>query len=170
MQHRSDLTQLRGRNLERLEVANMRRENPPKMPVYRPGERGLEQTLGTLEAQVMNAVWDATEEASVEQVRQALEESGKKAAYTTVMTTMSRLHKKGLLARHMRGKAYFYTATVSRKELDSSVIKQVVDGLLKTFAEPAISYFVEALSETDPARLDSLAEIIEEKRSQERGV
>ena len=50
------------------------------------------------------------------------------------------------------------------------MIKQVVDGLLKTFAEPAISYFVEALSETDPARLDSLAEIIEEKRSQERGV
>ena len=42
--------------------------------------------------------------------------------------------------------------------------KQVVDGLLATFAEPAMAYFVEALSDTDPGKLDALAEMIEAKR------
>ncbi len=140
----------------------------PKLAVFRPGEQGLQQTLGALEAQVMNAVWDGGGQVSVEQVRQSLEDSGKKAAYTTVMTTMSRLHKKGLLIREMRGKAYFYSAAVSRKDLDTSVIKQVIDGLLSTFAEPAMSYFVEALRENDPDKLDSLAEIIEEKRKEDQ--
>ncbi len=147
----------------------MRRDDAPKVPVYRPGEKGLEQTLGALEAQVMNAVWDARGSVSVEQVRHALSEAGKDVAYTTVMTTMSRLYKKGLLGREMQGKAYYYTAAVSRRELDTSVIKHVIDGLLSTFAEPAMSYFVEALSESDPAKLESLAEIIEEKRKEEQG-
>ena len=145
----------------------MRQDRSPELPVYRPGAKGLQQTLGALEAQVMNAVWDAEGEVSVEQVRKRLGEQGKDAAYTTVMTTMSRLHKKGLLTREMRGKAYLYSPSVSRRELDSSVIKQVVDGLLSTFAEPAMSYFVEALSENDPAKLDSLAQIIEQKRKED---
>jgi predicted transcriptional regulator len=147
----------------------MKEDRSPELPVYRPGEQGLQQTLGTLEAQVMNAVWDTEGEVSVEQVRKRLAEQGKDAAYTTIMTTMSRLYKKGLLTRRMRGKAYIYSASVSRRELDSSVIKHVVDGLLSTFAEPAMSYFVEALSESDPAKLDSLANIIEQKRKEEEG-
>ena len=146
----------------------MAKKKSPKLAVFRPGEEGLQQTLGALEAQVMNAVWDADGEVSVEQVRQALDERGKKAAYTTVMTTMSRLFKKGLLNREMRGKAYYYSAEVSKTDLDSSVIKQVIDGLLSTFAEPAMSYFVEALNEADPDKLESLAEIIEEKRNEDQ--
>jgi len=146
----------------------MAKKKSPKLSVFRPGEEGLQQTLGALEAQVMNAVWDADGEVSVEQVRQALDERGKKAAYTTVMTTMSRLFKKGLLNREMRGKAYYYSAEVSKTDLDSSVIKQVIDGLLSTFAEPAMSYFVEALNEADPDKLESLAEIIEEKRNEDQ--
>ena len=147
----------------------MGKDDAPKVPVYRPGEEGLQQTLGALEAQVMNAVWASEGHVSVEQVRQKLEEQGKKVAYTTVMTTMSRLYKKGLLSREMRGKAYYYAAGVSRSELDTNVIRQVIDGLLGTFAEPAMSYFVEALGESDPSKLDSLAAIIEQKRKEDQG-
>ena len=50
----------------------------------------------------------------------------------------------------------------------STVSQQVVDGLLATFAEPAMAYFVEALSDTDPDKLESLAEMIEEKRKARR--
>ena len=80
------------------------------------------------------------------------------------MTTLSRLHKKGLLGREMKGKAYYYTAQVSQRELSQTVTKQVIDGLLATFAEPTLSYFVEALEETDPDKLESLADLIEQKR------
>ena len=136
-----------------------------KLSVFRPEKKGLQKTLGSLESRVMDAVWDVDEAVCVEDVRSELEKQGKDCAYTTIMTTMSRLFKKGLLDREMRGKAYYYTPAVSRQELDTSISRQVVDELLATFAEPAMSYFVEALSEDDPKKLDSLAEMIDEKRS-----
>lgn len=142
----------------------MKQDSRPNLPVFRPGGEGLEKMLGKLEAQVMQAVWDAPEAVCVDDVREALATSGKEAAYTTVMTTLSRLFTKGLLAREQRGKAYYYTARVSRRELTSSVTKQVIDGLLTTFAEPAMAYFVEALGEEDPRKLDALADMIQRKR------
>lgn len=142
----------------------MKQNDHPNLPVFRPGSEGLEKMLGKLEAQVMQAVWDAPEAVCVDEVREALANSGKDAAYTTIMTTLSRLFTKGLLAREQRGKAYYYTPRVSRRELTSSVTKHVIDGLLTTFAEPAMAYFVEALGEEDPRKLDDLADMIQRKK------
>jgi predicted transcriptional regulator len=145
----------------------MTEADKPRVSVYRPDAQGLQQALGQLEAGVMNVVWDSTEPLCVDEVRQSLvDRTSKEAAYTTIMTTLDRLYKKGFLARERRGKAYYYRAKVSRSELGSNVTKQVIDGLLTTFAEPAISYFVEALGDTDPEKLDSLAELIERKRAE----
>ena len=143
----------------------------PELAVFRPDKEGLEQALGTLEAQVMEAVWDAGKPVAVEDVRAMLEARGKESAYTTIMTTMSRLYDKGLLERQLEGRAYHYTAALSRSELGSNLTRRVIDALLNSFAEPAMAYFVEALSDEDPDRLDTLAEMINQrrKRSQERG-
>lgn len=142
----------------------MKQEMHQNLPVFRPGNEGLQKMLGKLEAQIMEAVWNAEGPVSVEEVREALAQSGKDAAYTTIMTTLGRLYTKGLLAREMRGKAYLYTARVNRRELTSNVTKQVIDGLMSTFAEPAMAYFVEALSDDDPSKLDALARMIEQKK------
>jgi predicted transcriptional regulator len=142
----------------------MKPETPPNLPVFRPGSEGLEKMLGKLEAQVMEAVWEAPGPVCVDDVREALSAGGKEAAYTTIMTTLSRLFSKGLLARVQQGKAYFYTARVTRRELTSGVTKQVIDSLLTTFAEPAMAYFVEALGEDDPGKLDALAAMIERQK------
>jgi len=143
----------------------MAEQEKPKVSVFRPDEQGLEQALGQLEATLMNVLWDGEEPMCVEDVRQALAEK-KEAAYTTIMTTLDRLYKKGFLDRERRGKAYYYAARVSRAELGTNVTKQVIDGLLKTLAEPAISYFVEALGDADPEKLDSLAALIEKKKAE----
>jgi len=137
----------------------------PRLNVFKPGEKGLEQALGTLESRVMQIVWGTEEPLCVEDVRADLSRE-KPTAYTTVMTTLDRLFKKGFLERKRRGKAYYYTARVTRTELGTNVTKQVIDGLLTTFAEPAMSYFVEALGDSDPSRLDSLAALIERKRKE----
>jgi predicted transcriptional regulator len=140
-------------------------QGKPKVSVFRPDEQGLEQALGQLEATVMRVLWDGEEAMCVEDVRHALADT-KEAAYTTIMTTLDRLFKKGFLDRERRGKAYYYFPRVTRAELGSNVTKQVIDGLLKTFAEPAISYFVEALGDADPEKLDSLAALIEKKKAE----
>ena len=147
----------------------MAREKTPHLPVFRPDEQGLEKMLGTLEAQVMQAMWDAHHAQTVQEVRDDLADRGKDAAYTTIMTTLGRLYAKGLLERETQGKAYFYTPRVSRGELTDSVTRQVMSGLVGSFAEPAIAYFVEALEEQSPEKLDALAELLEKKRAERQG-
>lgn len=142
----------------------MKPNTQPNLPVFRPAGEGLEKMLGKLEAQVMEAVWQAEGPVCVDEVREVLSAGGKDAAYTTIMTTLSRLYAKGLLAREQRGKAYYYTPRVSRRELTSGVTKQVIDSLLTTFAEPAMAYFVEALGADHPDKLDALADLIERKK------
>jgi predicted transcriptional regulator len=142
----------------------MKQNTEPNLPVFRPGSEGLEKMLGKLESQVMEAVWAADGPACVDDIREALSASGKEAAYTTIMTTLSRLYTKGLLAREQQGKAYYYTPRVSRRELTSGMTKQVIDSLLTTFAEPAMAYFVEALGAEHPEKLDALADLIERKK------
>lgn len=147
----------------------MAKEKEPRLPVFRPEEPGLEKMLGTLEAQVMQVMWDATRPQTVQEVRDDLAARGKDAAYTTIMTTMSRLYNKGLLERETQGKAYFYRPRVSRRELTDSVTRQVMSGLVGSFAEPAIAYFVEALEEQAPDKLDALAAMVEKKRAERQG-
>jgi predicted transcriptional regulator len=136
----------------------------PKLSRLHPDRQGIELALGDLEAAVMKVVWEAAEPLTVEAVRQALEKSGRKTAYTTVMTTMARLHKKGLLERKLEGKAYHYRAALTEDEFARTVARAAIDGVLGTFSEPAVAYFVEALSERDPRQLDLLAELCERKR------
>jgi predicted transcriptional regulator len=135
----------------------------PEVSVFRPGGDDLEKALGTLEAQVMEAVW-AGEDLCVDDVREQLAQQGKKAAYTTIMTTLDRLYKKGYLERRRVGKAYRYSARVTKSELGKSVARQVLDGLLSTFAEPAVAYFVEALGSARPDQLEALAKKVDEER------
>ncbi len=141
----------------------------PDLSVFKLDKSGLEQALGTLETQVMEAIWDAAEPVAVEDVRTKLEAQGKESAYTTIMTTMSRLFDKGLLQREQRGRAYYYWPTLSRSELDRSVTRRVIDGLLASFTEPAISYFVEAVRDGHPEQFDQLAQIIDEHRRRREG-
>ncbi|MEN6643611.1 MAG: BlaI/MecI/CopY family transcriptional regulator [Armatimonadia bacterium] len=146
----------------------MKSQENPHLPVFRPGSEGLQKMLGKLEAEVMEATWKAEAPVSVDDVREALTRGGKNPAYTTIMTTLSRLHAKGLLSREMRGKAYYYSPRVSRRELTSNVTKQVIDSLMSTFAEPAMAYFVEALGDEHPDKLDTLAQMIRQRQEQQK--
>ena len=146
----------------------LRGEGEPDLSVFKLDRVGIEQALGTLEAQVMEAVWDAPGPVCVEDVRARLEEQGKEAAYTTIMTTLSRLFDKDLLVREQRGRAYYYQAALSRGELGQSVTRRVIDGLLNSIAEPAISYIEEAVGARAPDRLEKLDDVIEEHRRRRR--
>ncbi|MGD9518012.1 MAG: BlaI/MecI/CopY family transcriptional regulator [Armatimonadota bacterium] len=138
----------------------------PRLSRLRTDRRGIELALGDLEAAVMKVIWQAGEPLPVEAVRQALEDEGHKIAYTTVMTTLARLHKKGLLEREMHGRAYHYWAALTEDEFAHTVAESAINSVLGTFSGPAVAYFVEALSERDPRQLDLLAELLERKRNE----
>jgi len=122
----------------------------------------LERSLGSLERDVMALVWDRREIT----VRDACDRIGT-VAYTTVMTTMDRLFRKGLLERRKVGRAFVYSAAASRKEIEGAVASELVHSLIHGETGeplPILSLLVDAVSERDRALLDELERLIREKR------
>lgn len=120
-------------------------------------------SLGTLERQTMNEVWQNAE-VSVRQVEIAF---GETVAYTTIMTTLDRLYKKGLLTRRKSGRAFLYAAKFSPEELERGLAEDVISGLLDTVneqVEPVLACIVDAVSERDLDLLDELERLVQEKR------
>ena len=129
---------------------------------FKSSQELLEKSLGSLERDVMALVWRRGEV----NVRDACDELGSIVAYTTVMTTMDRLFKKGLLTRRKVGRAFVYRATASRAEIEGAVATELVHSLLQREGEPlpVLSSLVDAVSDRDRALLDELERLIREKR------
>ena len=123
----------------------------------------LENSLGALEREVMELAW-SREELNVREAAGLLRSP---VAYTTVMTTMDRLFKKGLLSRRMVGRAFVYRAAATRKELEGAVAAELVQSLLQRGGSeplPILSSLVDAVSSRDRALLDELERLVREKR------
>jgi predicted transcriptional regulator len=118
--------------------------------------------LGPLEQKVAEALW-RLESATV---REVLEEMDGEVAYTTLMTTMDRLYKKGLLVREMRGRAFVYRPALSQAEAKAGMARRLFAGLLHSSADtqPLLSYLVDAVSESDRELLDDLEELVRAKK------
>ena len=100
-------------------------------------------------------------------VRDVCEQMSSNVAYTTVMTTMDRLFKKGLLARRKVGRAFVYRAAATRDEIEGAVATELVQSLLQRHGNeplPILSSLVDAVSDRDRALLDELERLIREKR------
>jgi predicted transcriptional regulator len=124
--------------------------------------------LGALEREVMRLMW-RDGEAAVHAVHRSL---GEAKAYTTVMTTLDRLYKKGLLARRKSGRAFLYSPRITREEFERGVAEEVFEGLLSRAAgeaEPLLACLVEAVGERDRELLDELDRLVRRKKQEMEG-
>lgn len=123
--------------------------------------------LGKLERQVIEEIWRLGE-VSVRDVHRAFDE---RVAYTTLMTTLDRLFKKNLLDRRKDGRAFLYSALVSREDFDRGIKADVIDGLLGYGAdevEPVLACIVDTISDRDRELLDELDRLVQEKKKELR--
>ena len=126
----------------------------------RPDATGLRAALFDLEADIMEVVWGrGWEEFAVSDVHDVLS-TERNIAYTTVMTTVTRLHNKELLARKRDGRRYLYSARLSRDEFLRAMTREVFDRLPEVSRDEAVSYLVERLEEADLETLDRLEALI----------
>lgn len=118
--------------------------------------------LGDLEAVIMDRVWEHGEPVTVRQLFDEL--SAERAiAYTTVMSTMDNLHRKGWLDRVREGKAYRYTATASREEYSARLMREALaDG---GDAEVVLSHFVAQIGSGESQALRSVLRKLRGRRS-----
>ncbi len=120
--------------------------------------------LGPFEQQLLHELWargNAT-------VRDLIDDGKIHQAYTTVMTTLDRLYKKGMLDRVAEGRAFRYTPRLTSEEIQRGA---AIDGIRQLLASGdarslPLSYLVEALSAHDAQLLDELQLLIERKRQE----
>lgn len=130
----------------------------------RPGKKGLELRLHELEATIMGVVWSRRLTTfSVSDVLVILERE-REIAYTTVMTTLARLHDKGLLLRERDGKKYLYSPKLSREQFLESTAREVLDGAVG--GRQAMALLVEKVSEASAGELDELEAMIQQRRKE----
>jgi predicted transcriptional regulator len=118
--------------------------------------------LHELESEVMEQMW-ASGEASVRAVMEALNaRSSKERAYTTYMTIMARLHRKGLLLRRREGKTDYYAPAYERDEYMRLRAGAEVQDLVAQYGDVALSHFAEQMAGLDPARRRALQRLARE--------
>jgi predicted transcriptional regulator len=99
--------------------------------------------LGDLEREVMTQLWDAGEPLTVRQVHEALNRT-RDLAYTTVMTVLDRLAKKGVVSQEKADRAYRYRPAQTREEMTAGLM---LDALSATpDQDAALAHFVGRLS------------------------
>lgn len=109
--------------------------------------------FGDLESAIMEILWSSPELMSVRQVRERLA-ADRPLAYTTVMTVLDNLHRKGWLRRQLAGRAYCYQPVAPREAYTAQLMSEALAASRDHTA--AFSHFVEALTPEEAAELQRL--------------
>jgi predicted transcriptional regulator len=118
--------------------------------------------LGNLERDVMERVWAAPSPVTVREVHEALTE--RDLAYTTVMTVLDRLAKKGIVNRVRDGRAYRYEAAATKDQLVADLMREALDGAgAEVDRTAALVRFVDQATPDEAAAIRKALEELENK-------
>ena len=135
------------------------------------GKRGVSQldaVFGPLEVRVLEVLWERGTPSCVRD----LQPQFPGVAYTTLMTTLDRLFRKGTLSRVKDGRAFFYQPKWSHDELVSQLAGSALATMLPRNAaavRPILSMFVDTVSRHDDALLDDLEALVRARREELKG-
>ena len=109
-------------------------------------------------------MWRRREPATVREVYQYLT-AERQLAYTTIMTVMDRLWRKGLLSREPRGRAFEYVAALSEAEYTAGLMH----GLLTSSRDrrKVLAHFLRGMRRADEAELMRLSREAAERKRRE---
>ena len=119
----------------------------------------LDPDLGVAELEVLKTLWDQGP-CTVREVMNELHGRGRKVAYTTVLTFLTRLEQKGVVTSDRSELAYVYRAAVTRERISRSRLRVLLEELYDGAAAPLVLQLVrdEALSPDEIAELQTLIE------------
>jgi predicted transcriptional regulator len=123
---------------------------------------GAVRGFGELEAAVMQRLWNRAEPATVRDVLTDLVRE-RELAYTTVLTVMEKLFRKGWLGRESQGRAHVYRALVSREEYTAGLMREALTD--SGDREQALLHFVGQMTLAEAAALRSALSSYERKIS-----
>src|SRR6478735_3233853 len=117
--------------------------------------------FGDLEATVMDLLWSAGRPLLVREVIDLMRPE-LTPAYTTVMTVMDNLHRKGWLARHRDGRAWRYAPALTREAYTARLMREAL-----TVSDDRAGVLARFVEEIDPADAAALAAALHEAIQQD---
>ena len=123
----------------------------------------LDAIFGRLEARVLTVMWELGSPVTVRDLQPLF----KTTAYTTLMTTLDRLYRKGVLDREKTGRAYSYRQRWSQADLIARIAGERLGALIAPDPrlQPLVSFFVDAVTRRDAEVLDELERLIARRRA-----
>ena len=117
----------------------------------------------------MEVLWNGHQPRAVRDVCAQLRD-GSPLAYTTIMTTLDRLYKKGLLERHKESTAFVYEPAMTRDEYRRRIVESTMSELMdrSSDAGPVLAAFVDAAADVDEENLKRLEKLIADRRRSSR--
>jgi predicted transcriptional regulator len=123
----------------------------------------LPPPLHEAEEEIMEALW-ARGEAPVREVMDEVNARAEKPrAYTTFMTVMARLDRKGLLLRRREGKTDIYRPAFTREEYVDLRAQAEVASLVDQYGDVALGHFARQMAELDPDRRSALERLARDR-------
>jgi BlaI family penicillinase repressor len=121
--------------------------------------------LGSAELDVLKALWDRGA-STVREVMGVLHGRGRRVAYTTVLTLLTRLEQKGMVASDRSDHAYVYKAKVSRERVSTARLRALVRDLYDGAAAPLVLQLMqsERFTSGEIAQLQRLIEDLDAGR------
>lgn len=118
--------------------------------------------LGSLERAIMESLWDrGDDEVTVRDVLGS--PAGRSSAYTTVMTVLERLSRKGFLSRRMVGRAYVYRVRRTREQHVGDLVRRVLAG-----SKDRRAVFLGFARSVNPNDLEELRKVIRQVERERR--
>lgn len=115
--------------------------------------------LGVAELEVLNVLWDHGP-CTVRQVMRHLHAAGRRVAYTTVLTFLTRLEQKGVVDSDKSGIAYVYRPAVTRNRIRKTRLKNLVEQLYDGAAGPMVLHLIRT-QRFSPEEIEALRELID---------
>ena len=128
----------------------------------RTSQDGIPPELHELEEEVMEEIW-RHDEISVREVMETLNRRGHRdRAYTTYMTIMGRLDRKGMLARRRSGKTDYYRAVYERNDYAHLRAGAAIESIVDQFGEVALAHIARQMVQLDAKHRRALERLARE--------
>lgn len=141
----------------------------PESDLFRLHQLSARARMGPLEQKVLTVLWQRGSAT----VREVVEYGDLQRAYTTVMTTLDRMHTKQVVERVIApgSRAFRYVPRLTQAEWERTVAVETITQVLglSTPISGSLSYLVEAITQHDARLLDELQRLVDKKRGELRG-
>ena len=130
------------------------------LPEYRPKQL----SLGPLEAEILNIVWELGSVTVKDVHDRILADPNRELAYTSVTTVLRRLTDKGWLACDKHGRAYYWQALLTKQQAQMIKAHEQLQQFLAVGNPDVIAAFADSLDESASEKIQAIAKRIQAAR------